>query len=120
MTSFKFRNRLTLNIEGHDYDIDTSMVDVSKAIADMVNDCAKIQKMDVSKQSDALNHTCIQFCTTVLGEQAVKRIVGKRVLDRMDWIDLSNFINQQIIEFKRNKLETFMGDHVQSDSGLLS
>lgn len=54
MSSFQFRNKLAVNIEGKDYMIDTAMVDVSKAIADLVSACAKIQKLDVSDQSEAL------------------------------------------------------------------
>lgn len=117
MGAFNFKNKLTLDIEGNKFIIDTSSTKIVEAHQKLVNDSLALVQASKETEENALDNfpdnvkelirLSSEYIKAVIGEEGFEKVFKNRILDYNDLSDLVMYICNEITTFKQNRMNKY-------------
>lgn len=112
--AFQFSSKLSLDIEGKKFEIDTSRESVIRAFQKLADESVALSKEEVS--DDNLNENasrmvriCEEFVEQLLGKESFTTIFEGRQVSSEDVVDLTTYLCEEVKKYKEQRLMRFAG-----------
>lgn len=112
--AFTFSSRLTVDIEGKKFEIDTSKESVIQSFQKLSDRSQALYRLasteqEPAKSNEAMQSLCHEFISDLLGEGAFDQIFEGRKINTEDIVDLTCYLCQEVREYKERRLARYTG-----------
>lgn len=110
--AFQFSSRITIQIEGKHYIIDTTKEELMQAFQELAEQSISLSKQsldeeNIESQGKNLCNLCQKFVDDVLGDGSFAAIFEGRVINVEDAVDLTCYLCNEVKRVKEQRLSRF-------------